>query len=150
MEKNICHPTDSKLLNTARDHLVKLCEKSGIKLRQTYVRVGRSAALSCAKYAHAKQFKRMRKKVKKLKVYLGRTVRDIERQIVDSESLQSRFDELLTLSKRLLSQEKKSKDKLYSLHAPEAYCVSKGKARTPYEFGCKVSFVITHKQGLAL
>ena len=49
-----------------------------------------------------------------------------------------------------MSQEKKSKDKLYSLHAPEAYCISKGKAGKPYEFGCKVSLVLTHKQGLAL
>jgi IS5 family transposase len=54
------------------------------------------------------------------------------------------------MSKRLLSQDKKSKDKLYSLHAPEAYCMSKGKAGKPYEFGCKVSLVLTHKQGLAL
>jgi IS5 family transposase len=29
--------------------------------------------------------------------------------------------------------------KLYSLHAPEVECIGKGKARAPYEFGCKVS-----------
>jgi hypothetical protein len=31
--------------------------------------------------------------------------------------------------------------KLYSLHAPEVECIGKGKARAPYEFGCKVSIV---------
>ena len=31
--------------------------------------------------------------------------------------------------------------KIYSLHAPEVECIGKGKARTPYEFGRKVSVV---------
>jgi IS5 family transposase len=150
MEKNISFPTDSKLLNRAREQLVELADECGVKLRQSYTRVGKVASLNAGRYAHAKQFKRMRKEVKKLKNYLGRTVRDIERQIKDSLDLQVEFADLLNKSKRLLSQEKKSKDKLYSLHAPEAYCISKGKAGKPYEFGCKVSLVLTHKQGLVL
>jgi IS5 family transposase len=28
---------------------------------------------------------------------------------------------------------------VYALHAPEVECIGKGKARAPYEFGCKVS-----------
>lgn len=54
------------------------------------------------------------------------------------------------MSNRLLIQEKKSKNKLYSLHEPTTYCIAKGKARSPYEYGHKVSLVVTHKQGLAL
>jgi IS5 family transposase len=81
---------------------------------------------------------------------LGRVVRDIERKIEEAPLLQEVFKEVLDLSKRLLEQTKTSKNKLYSLHAPEAYCIAKGKTRTPYEFGCKVSLVVTHKQGLAL
>lgn len=150
MEKNISFPTDSKLLNRAREQLVELATENGLKVRQTYARVGKFAARNAGQYAHAKQFKRMRKEVKKLKNYLGRTVRDIERRIKDSLDLQVEFADLLSKSKQLLSQEKKSKNKLYSLHAPEAYCISKGKAGKPYEFGCKVSLVLTHKQGLAL
>ena len=150
MEKNIAFPTDSKLLNRAREQLVDLADECGVKVRQSYARVGKFAALNAGRYAHAKQFKRMRKEVKKLKNYLGRTVRNIERQIADSLDLTATFAELLGKSKQLLSQEKTSKDKLYSLHAPEAYCISKGKAGKPYEFGCKVSLVLTHKQGLAL
>jgi IS5 family transposase len=150
MEKNITFPTDTKLLNKAREKLVALASKYGLKLRQTYARVGRFAALNAGRYAHAKQFKRMKKEVKKLKNFLGRTVRDVERQVQGAPDLQEIFAELLTMSNRLLSQDKTSKDKLYSLHAPEAYCISKGKAGKPYEFGCKVSLVLTHKQGLAL
>lgn len=150
MEKNITFPTDTKLLNKAREKLVALALGSGLKLRQTYARIGRFAALNAGRYAHAKQFKRMKKEVKTLKNFLGRTVRDVERQIQGAPDLQEIFEALLTMSKRLLSQDKKSKDKLYSLHAPETYCISKGKAGKPYEFGCKVSLVLTHKQGLAL
>lgn len=150
MEKNISFPTDTKLLNRAREQLVKLAAQRGVKLRQTYTRIGKFSAMNAGKYAHAKQFKRMRKEVKKLKVYLGRVVRDIERQIVDSKELRERFSTLLGLSRRLLAQEKNSTNKLYSLHAPETYCIAKGKAAKPYEFGCKVALVVTHKQGLAL
>jgi transposase, IS5 family len=150
MEKNISFPTDSKLLNRAREQLVNLALENGLKLRQTYLRNGKAAALNAGRYAHAKQFKRMKKEVKRLKNYLGRVTRDIERKIKGSLDLQTKFAQLLSMSHRLLAQEKKSSNKLYSLHAPEAYCIAKGKAGKPYEFGCKVSLVLTHKQGLAL
>lgn len=34
--------------------------------------------------------------------------------------------------------------KLYSWHTPETECISKGKARAPYEFGVKVSITTTN------
>lgn len=51
---------------------------------------------------------------------------------------------------QLISQEQKSKDKLYSLHAPEVKCISKGKAHKLYEFGVKASFAVTHKEGFVV
>jgi len=150
MEKNITFPTDSKLLNRAREQLTAMAAKNGLKLRQTYKRTGQKAAINAGKYAHAKQFKRMRKEVKKLKNYLGRVTRDIERKIKGSLDLQETFADLLGMANRLLIQKKDSSNKLYSLHAPETYCIAKGKAHKAYEFGCKVSLVLTHKQGLAL
>ena len=150
MEKNITFPTDSKLLNRAREQLTVLAAKNGVKLRQTYKRTGQRAAHNAGRYAHAKQFKRMRKEIKKLKNYLGRVTRDIERKIKGSLELQEPFANLLSMANRLLVQKKDSSDKLYSLHAPETYCIAKGKAHKAYEFGCKVSLVVTHKQGLAL
>jgi IS5 family transposase len=149
MEKNVAFPTDSRLLHRAREQLVSLAAENGLKLCQTYVRKGQFAALNAGR-AHAKQFKRMKKEVKKLKNFLGRVTRDVERKIEGSLDLQALFSPLLSMSNRLLVQEKKSSNKLYSLHAPETYCISKGKAGKPYEFGCKVFLVLTHKQGLAL
>ena len=55
---------------------------------------------------------------------------------------------MLQRAERIRTQQRNTKNKLYALHAPEVECISKGKARNPYEFGVKVSLVVTHKQGL--
>ncbi len=148
MNKAITHPTDSNLLNRAREKLVGLAQKHGLVLRQSYTRVGRAAFSQSCRYGHAGQYKRMAKQVKKLKTYLGRVVRDIERKV--DETTKGVFEDLLDRSKRLLVQTKDTSNKLYSLHAPEVECIAKGKAHKRYEFGCKVSLVVTHKQGLVL
>ncbi len=148
MEANIAHPTDAQLLNKARKKLVDIAKKEGLTLRQTYTHVGKKLTRKIAGYAHAKQFKRLSKGVKKLKTYLGRVIRDIERKMEPHQAIV--FKALLDISKKLLAQEKKSKNKVYSLHEPHISCISKGKARTPYEFGSKVSLVISHKQGFVL
>ena len=80
-EKNVAHPTDAKLIHQARERLVKLAKKHGLKLRQSYVRVGKKALIRCQRYRHAKQFKRANRELRKLKTWLGRVIRDIERQI---------------------------------------------------------------------
>ncbi len=60
-EKAIAHPTDSRLLEVARKKLVLLAKRHGIVLRQTYVRQGPGLSRKAGRYAHARQFKRMRK-----------------------------------------------------------------------------------------
>lgn len=149
-EKAVTFPTDSKLLNRSRERLVKLCQRNAMKLRQTYARKGPLAALKASRYAHAKQMKRMKRQVRTLRTYLGRVVRDIERQIADDLERQAIFAEELAMAKRLLAQEKHSKHKLYSLHAPEVECLSKGKAHKRYEFGVKVSITTTNKSNFII
>ena len=149
MEKNIRFPTDSFLLNKAREKLIGIAKKTGIKLRQTYQRLGPAMKRKVDGYAHAKQYKRLSRGIKTLKNYLGRVVRDVERSIQScNEPIRTQFMNLLSLSKRLINQSKKSKNKVYSIHEPSVYCVSKGKSLNPYEYGCKVQFTLTHKQGL--
>ncbi len=136
--RNIAHPTDSRLYLKALQILVRQAKRHGIVLRRSHTRVARRAALMAGRYAHAKQFKRMRRVIRKLKTFLGRVYRDICRKIAGNGDLEARFARLLGLVERLLAQETKDKNKLYALHAPEVVCIAKGKARTPYEFGCKV------------
>ena len=47
--------------------------------------------------------------------------------------------------RQIRSQQQRQRGwKLYSFHAPEVECIGKGKARTPWEFGVKASFVTTN------
>jgi hypothetical protein len=63
--------------------LVEAAQTYGVQLRQSYVRVGKRAAVKVSRYAHAKQFKRMRKQLRKLRTYVGRLIRDIRRKAGD-------------------------------------------------------------------
>ena len=56
----------------------------------------------------------------------------------------------LERAQRLVDQQRKNKNKLYALHAPEVECIGKGKAKKPYAFGVKVSLATAHKKGLIL
>src|SRR3990167_10034482 len=76
-EKNITHPTDAKLLHRMRQKLVKAAKACGIRLRQSYTRVSKFLTFKQSKYVHAKQYKRARKAIKKLKTILGRVMGDI-------------------------------------------------------------------------
>ncbi len=151
MPKAIAHPTDSKLLERSRQHLVKVAHEHGISLRQNYNRIAPRLAAQIGRYAHAKQFKRMKKALRTLRTRVGRVQREVARHLNHlPEQVQAKVDDLLTRTGRILAQRTKDKNKLYALHAPEVECISKGKARTPYEFGVKVSIATTHKEGLVV
>jgi hypothetical protein len=65
-------------------------------------------------------------------------IRDIRRKIAGDETLRERFADLLALTHRVRFQDHRQRGpKVYALHAPEVECIGKGKARAPYEFGCK-------------
>lgn len=148
--KAIAYPTDSRLYLKAIQTLVRQAKRHGIVLRQSHTRLAKAATVRAGRYAHARQFRRMRRELKCLRTYLGRVFRDISRKIAGNDALEARFARLLGLVERLLAQKPKDKNKLYSLHAPEVVCISKGKARTPYEFGCKVGIATTNREGLVL
>ena len=52
--KNITFPTDAKLVNRAREKLVNLADRLGVKLRQSYKRVGKFPLIMHQRYAHAR------------------------------------------------------------------------------------------------
>jgi transposase, IS5 family len=139
-EKAIAHPTDARLAHRAIEKLVDLAKREGVELRQSYRHLAKRAAIMIGRYTHAHQFKRARRELKFLRTRLGRVIRDIRRKIEGDTRLEDRFGPLLDLAHRVRHQEQRQRGaKVYSLHAPEVECIGKGKARTPYEFGCKVS-----------
>jgi IS5 family transposase len=139
-EKAIAFPTDAKLCHRARERLVRLAKRHGVRLRQSYARIGKFALIKHQRYAHARQFKRAKRSLRTLKTYLGRVMRDIERAIAKQPALNAAFRRELYLAGRVLTQKRSERGrKVYSLHAPEVECIGKGKAHKPYEFGVKVS-----------
>ena len=141
-EKAVAFPTDARLYQKMRCSLVREAKKSGIKLRQSYKRLGKRALRRQGQYSHARQMKRAKRETKKLKIYLGRVMRDIKRKSVNPSA---ELTNLLSLAERLHNQQRNDKNKLYSIHAPEVECISKGKAHKRYEFGCKVSMATTSR-----
>ena len=141
-EKNITYPTDSKLLHTAIRKLVETARQRGIQLRQSYVRVGKRAAIKVGRYAHARQFKRMRKQLRKLRTYVGRLIRDIRRK---AGEVGDDLAAVLDRAERIRNQQPSDSKKLYSWHEPDVQCISKGKARQRYEFGQKVALATTNR-----
>ena len=93
----------------------------------------------------------MNKALRTLRIRVGRVQREVTRQLVSLPAqAQAKVSDLLARTGRILAQTRKDKDKLYALHAPEVECIAKGKARTPYEFGVKVSVATTLKEGLVV
>ena len=151
MLKAVAHSTDFRLLERSREHLVKAAGECSLKLRQNYNQEAPKMAMQIGCYAHAKQFKRMNKVPRTLCSRVGRVWRDIDRQKdAVSDAVRQKLDDLLAPTHRILTQRTKDKNKLYALHAPEVECISKGKARTPYEFGVKFSITITLREGFVV
>jgi IS5 family transposase len=141
-EKNVSFPTDAKLLNRARSAVVTLAGEHGVELRQNYNRESKHLVVKSARYSHAKQFKRSRRCRKRLTTILGRVLRDFSRK-ADESKLKDNEKSRLSIARRIYMQMLTGKDKIYSFHAPETECISKGKAHKRYEFGCKVSIATT-------
>jgi transposase, IS5 family len=148
--KAVAFPTDARLMHRALMRLVRLAHKHGVRLRQTYVRVGKFALMKHQRYAHAKQFKRANRALRQLRTYLGRVIRDVGRKIVGDDPLEIVFAVPLMQARQVREQHQKQRGhKIYSLHAPEVECIGKGKAHRPYEFGVKVSVatLLKHSRG---
>jgi transposase, IS5 family len=141
-EKAIAYPTDARLYLKSIVRLVKLVKHRDITLRQSYVRVSKRAFFRQSQYARANQYKRAAKQTKKLKTYLGRLIRDIQRKFTYPDE---ELAVMLERTSRIHSQKRDDNNKLYSLDAPEVECISKGKAHKRYEFGCKIGLSITHR-----
>ena len=155
--KAIAHPTDSKLLETARIKLVEAAKEAGIELKQTYAKEGKALSHKAGRYAHAKQFRRMRRAIKRQRTVVGRLQRDIERKLSAlsgvAAAVRQALQTTLARAAQIVAQSgsKKAKDgvpKLYSFHAPEVSCINKGKSKQPYEFGVKVGIASTLKSNL--
>ena len=155
-EKAIAHPTDSRLMEIARHKVVNAAKRAGIQLKQTFAKEGKALRWRAGGYAHARQFRRMRKVVNRQRTILGIVMREVRRKMQGTDfaptqpKAVSDLQVWLERAERIRTQQRADKNKLYALHAPEVECIGKGKARKPYEFGVKSAVVVSHQHGLML
>jgi transposase, IS5 family len=160
-EKAIAHPVDSRLLEIARHKIASAAKRAGIGLKQTFAKEGKALRRRAGGYAHAKQFRRLKRVVKRQRTILGIVIREVQRKIGSAQETAPEFcpdqpkvasDLMMWIERaeRIRTQQRFDKNKLYALHAPEVECIGKGKARKPFEFGVKSAVVVSHQHGLML
>jgi transposase, IS5 family len=142
-EKAIAFPTDARLYHKARQALVRVAKSCNFKLRQSYVRLGKRALVNQGRYGAARHLKRARREPRKLRTYVGRVLRNVER---GKRKRSEKQEQLVNVTRRIFTQQRTDHGKVYSVHAPEVECIAKGKVAKPYEFGCKVPIVTTSRQ----
>ena len=136
-EKAIAHPVDSRLLEIARHKVVGAAKHAGIQLKQTFAKEGKELRRRAGGYAHAKQFRRLKRVVKRQRTILGIVMREVQRKsegadfVPDAPKAASDLMMWLERAERVRTQQRFDKNKLYALHAPEVECIGKGKARKP-------------------
>jgi len=135
--KAITYPADSKLYHRMREKLVKMAVRHGIRLRQSHRRVSKHALVSGGRYFHARQVKRAKRQIRKLKTYLRRVRNDIARKIAGDTASGLAFSGLPSMADRLLTQKKADKNKLHSLRAPEAGALRRARRTRSTSSGTK-------------
>ena len=135
-----------KLYKKIIDQCNKISRKEGIEIRQSYKRTVKKLLMKQRFRNHPKNRKKALSAERKMKTIAGRLVRELYRKM-SGEQIKN-YEDKLKLYEAVLKQKKGDKNKIYSLHESEVYCISKGKEHKRYEFGTKASFVITKNSGI--
>jgi transposase, IS5 family len=146
-EKNITFPTDTKLRRKVIDKCLGIAKKAGVALSRTYAKERKALMLKLRFRNHPRRRAEARKAERRLLTIAGRILRDLGRKL-DAAGAAGPHAHRLALFGRVLSQRRKDKDKIYSLHEPTTSCIAKGKDHKPYEFGAKVSIATTKTKGV--
>ena len=146
-EKNISYPTDSKLAIKIINRLNKIAKRHSIKQRRTYVKEVKSLRLDIRHFRHVKKRKKARRALKRLRTIAGALIRELRRRL-PKYCLFEGYQKDFLFYERVLNQQLKDKNKIYSLHEQQVYCMAKGKDHKQYEYGNKVSIASTAKSNL--
>lgn len=147
-EKCITYPTDGKLAIKIINRLNKIAKHHGIQQRRTFTKEVKELRLKLRFFRHVKKRRSAKKAVKRLRTVAGILMRELSRRFTEEQMVF--YEKDFALYNQVLNQERADKDKVYSLHEPQVYCIAKGKDHKPYEYGAKASIVSTAKGGVIL
>jgi len=145
-EKNITHPTDTKILIKVIERCWELRTQHNIKLRRTFQKAVKKHRLNLRWSRHSRKAKIARKAKRRLRTIAGVLLRELHRKL-PKETIKAHMEDLM-IYWRVLLQKRTDKNKIYSRHEPQVYCVAKGKEHKKYEFGSKASVGITAESGV--
>jgi IS5 family transposase len=145
-EKNITYPTNTKLTHKIIRRCWKLADRNGVKLRRRYRKAVRAGVMAQRWRRDPRKRKAAHRALRKLKTIAGRLIRELERKL--PTTVREGQAEAFALYRRVLRQQLSDRNKIYSLHEPQVYCLAKGKEHKQYEFGSKASVVMTKTAGV--
>ena len=96
--KKYCLPYRQQFGEHRAQEAVQISQKAWPQAASKLQPIASRVAMMVSRYAHAKQYKRMRGSVKQINTYLGRVVRDIERQVARIREKVAIFSDLIGLS----------------------------------------------------
>ena len=102
-----------------------------IQQRRTFVKEVKSLRLACRHFRHVKRRSKATKALKRLRTIAGILMRELTRKL--PASVLAEQADRFALYQRVIDQRRKDKNKVYSLHESDVYCVAKGKDHKPYE-----------------
>ena len=146
-EKNITFPTDTKLRKKVIEKCIAIAKAEGVKLSRTHAKELKELFLKLRFRTHPKRRREAKKADKRLLTIAGRILRELERKL-ELAGIRWVHEHELGIFNRVVTQKRKDKNKVYSLHEPNVCCIAKGKEHKPYEFGCKVSIATTSTKGI--
>jgi len=146
-EKNITYPTDAKLAIKIINRLNKLAKYYGIQQRRTFSKEVKSLRLDLRHFRHVKKRKKAVRALKRLRTIANALIRELRRRL-PCFALFEQYQSDFLFYEKVLNQKRKDKNKVYSLHEPQVYCMAKGKDHVQYEYGNKVSVASTAKSNI--
>ncbi len=146
-EKNITYPTDAKLAIKIINRVNKIAKVHGIQQRRTYAKEVKNCRLSIRHFRHVKRRGKAKKALSRLRTIAYKQIRELRRKL-PGYLLFECYQKDFLFYEGVLGQQPKDKNKIYSLHEQQVYCIGKGKDHKQYEYGNKVSIATTTKSNI--
>lgn len=144
-EKNITFPTDTKLRLKVIENCLKVAEIAKIKLRRSYKKEVNKHR-DTIRFERTQNTKEKKFAVRRLKTIANILLRELQRKL-PVETMRN-MSEQFAIWNKAVNQKRNDKDKIYSLHEPNVFCIAKGKEHKKYEFGTKVVIAQTKTSGI--
>lgn len=145
-EKNITYPTDDKLYKKVIVECRQIAAKEDIELRRSYTRKVKTLSFQQRFKNSKKGAQKAKKASRSIKTIANVLVRELGRKLTVSQL--KAHSHKLSIYEKVLTQKRGDSNKIYSIHEPEVKCYTKGKEHKKYEFGSKVSILVTQKTGV--